>query len=78
MSGRDSFSSSTHGRHCVEPYVMVPRHRRDTFKPVDPNRTYSIGRAYAVRIASDLSPPAIAACAPASRAIGTRYGEHDT
>ena len=34
-------------------------------------------RFYAVRIASDLSPE-IAACAAASLAIGTRYGEHDT
>src|SRR5438094_1519970 len=33
---------------------------------------------YAVRIISDLSPPAIAACAAASLAIGTRYGEQDT
>ena len=32
---------------------------------------------YAVRIASDLSP-LIAACAAASLAIGTRYGEHET
>jgi hypothetical protein len=32
---------------------------------------------YAVRIVSALSP-LIAACAAASRAIGTRYGEHDT
>jgi hypothetical protein len=31
----------------------------------------------AVRIISDLSP-AIAACAAARRAIGTRYGEHET
>ena len=27
---------------------------------------------------SDLSLPEIAACAAASRAIGTRYGEHET
>ena len=33
---------------------------------------------YAVRMASDLSPPAIAACAAANLAIGTRYGEHET
>ena len=33
--------------------------------------------AYAVRMVSDLSPE-IAACAAASRAIGTRYGEHET
>ena len=33
--------------------------------------------AYAVRIDSDLSP-ASAAWAPASLAIGTRYGEHET
>jgi len=32
---------------------------------------------YAVRIRSDLSPE-MAACAAASRAIGTRYSEHDT
>ena len=32
---------------------------------------------YAVRMASDLSPE-MAACAAASRAIGTRYGEQDT
>ena len=34
-------------------------------------------RRYAVRIVSVLSPE-IAACAAASRAIGTRYGEQDT
>ena len=34
-------------------------------------------RIYAVRCISDLSPE-IAACAAARRAIGTRYGEHDT
>jgi len=33
---------------------------------------------YAVRIASLLSLPVSAAWAAARRAIGTRYGEHDT
>ena len=33
--------------------------------------------SYAVRWVSDLSP-VMAACAAASRAIGTRYGEHET
>jgi len=32
---------------------------------------------YAVRMVSDLSPE-MAACAAASRAIGTRYGEQET
>jgi len=32
---------------------------------------------YAVRVDSDLSPE-IDACAAASLAIGTRYGEHET
>jgi len=34
--------------------------------------------AYAVRIVSALSPPLMAACAAARRAMGTRYGEQDT
>ena len=34
-------------------------------------------RNYAVRMVSDLSPE-MAACAAASRAMGTRYGEQDT
>jgi hypothetical protein len=38
---------------------------------------YNLRGRYAVRIASDLSPE-IAACAAASLAIGTRYGEQET
>ncbi len=41
-----------------------------------PNR-HNLPAIYAVRIDSALSPE-IAACAAASRAIGTRYGEHET
>ena len=37
-------------------------------------------RSYFVRLDSPLFPPffAIMACAAANRAIGTRYGEHET
>ena len=40
-------------------------------------RLYFSRPRYAVRVVSDLSP-LIAACAAASRAMGTRYGEQDT
>src|ERR1035438_10442542 len=40
--GRLSSSSSTHSRHFFEPYVIAPRHRRDTFSPVEPSRVYSM------------------------------------
>lgn len=33
---------------------------------------------YAVRMDSEWSAPAMAACAAASRAMGTRYGEQET
>src|SRR5439155_4403421 len=41
-NGRLSASSSTQGRHCDVPYVIVPRQMRETLRPVLPNRTYSI------------------------------------
>ena len=40
--GRAFSSSSTQSLHFEEPYVMVPRQMRETFKPVFPRRTYSI------------------------------------
>jgi hypothetical protein len=39
MNGRLSGSSSTHARHFELPYVMAPRHRRETFRPVLPSET---------------------------------------
>src|SRR5512133_3030845 len=41
-TGRDAASSSTHGRHCGEPYVIMPRQMRETFRPVEPRRAYSM------------------------------------
>ena len=38
----DASSSSTQSRHFVEPYVMQPRHSRETFMPVLPNCAISI------------------------------------
>ncbi len=42
MNGRPASSGSTHARHFGSPYVMAPRHRRETFSPDDPSRTYCI------------------------------------
>src|SRR5262245_37235304 len=42
INGRPSVASRTHGRHFGVPYVMHPRHSRDTFKPDEPSRTYSM------------------------------------
>jgi DNA-binding response OmpR family regulator len=42
--GRLCSSASTHGRHCGVPYVIIPRHNRDTFTPLFPRFTYCIIR----------------------------------
>src|SRR5262249_48465151 len=36
-------SSSVHGCHSGDPYVIMPRQMPGTFRPVEPSRTYSIG-----------------------------------
>src|SRR5450759_3153795 len=40
--GRLSASSSTQGRHAEVPKVIVPRQMRETLRPLEPRRTYSI------------------------------------
>src|SRR4051812_42460498 len=42
MNGRLASSGSTHERHAGSPYVITPRHRRDTLSPVRPRFTYFI------------------------------------
>ena len=50
MNGRLSSSGSVHS--CVPrsgtPYVMHPRHSRDTFRPERPSFTYSIGSLFEI------------------------------
>lgn len=41
-NGRASFSSKTHARHLVEPYVIIPKQIRETCKPLLPSRTYGM------------------------------------
>src|ERR1700743_2546737 len=35
-------SSKIHGFHCGVPMFIVPRHKRDTFRPERPRLTYSM------------------------------------
>src|SRR5689334_9366704 len=42
IKGRLASSSSTHGRHLLEPYVIVPRQMRDTLRPERPRFTNCI------------------------------------
>src|SRR5215470_5066586 len=37
-------SSRVHGCHSGDPYVIMPRQIRETFRPVEPSRTYSIDK----------------------------------
>src|SRR5207253_9019806 len=53
-NGRASSSSSTHGRHFFHPYVIVPRQRRQTFKPVWPRLTHWMDAMISSR---DRAPP---------------------
>src|SRR5437016_2517409 len=43
-NGRAASSSSTHERHLLVPYVMVPRQMRETWRPVLPRLTYFMRR----------------------------------
>ena len=73
-------SAKSSGQTTRRPFRVV----RESSQPQSPAAA-TIGcpafptqpRCYAVRMVSDLSPE-IAACAAASRAIGTRYGEQET
>jgi hypothetical protein len=44
MIGRLSCSSSAHFLQVFDPNPIVPSARRETFNPVDPKLTYSIGK----------------------------------
>lgn len=67
-------------RHCVLDGVFGIRKHKKAAEDCSPAALVveQKDRNYAVRVDSVLSVPAIAACAAARRAIGTRYGEQDT
>src|SRR6185503_1257039 len=46
MKGREGSSSKIQSRHFGDPYVMVPRQMRETFRPVLPRRTCSIEHTF--------------------------------